>query len=151
MPLCVSPSPQGGGHSRHAHLDCGEQTGPAAGPGHSTPQRVRPREEELEVRLRGMFGQVQLARAAAVRRGTPQRGLRPLQTRPCYHTLPTRTTAGTLHAHVTDHDGWASDATGCVSILGPPKTDLRPPHHIITDRVFCPLWKKNYRTAIPAL
>lgn len=53
------------------------------------------------MRLRGMLGQVQLARSVALRQGAAERGLRPLQTRPRHRALPTGAEERTLCRHVT--------------------------------------------------
>lgn len=66
MPSFCSLNLQGGQQQRGPHPGGGQQAGSAAAALHAPPGRVGPRQEDVEVRLRGVLGEIQLARRAAL-------------------------------------------------------------------------------------
>ncbi|KAM4760345.1 ras-like protein family member 10B isoform X2 [Corvus hawaiiensis] len=97
----ADPGNKGHRHLGDAHHHRGQQAGPAAGPGDPALERLQPGEEDVEVRLHRVLGQVQLAHPAALQRASQERGLRPLQARPHHHPLPGRPAQEPLHHHVS--------------------------------------------------
>ncbi|XP_054022842.1 ras-like protein family member 10B isoform X1 [Dryobates pubescens] len=97
----ADPGDEGHRHLGDPHHHRGQQAGPAAGPGHPALERLQPGEEDLEVRLHRVLGQVQLAHPAALQRAAQERGLCALQARPHHHPLPGRPAQEPLHHHVS--------------------------------------------------
>ncbi|XP_054703539.1 ras-like protein family member 10B isoform X1 [Grus americana] len=97
----ADPGNEGHRHFGDAHHHRGQQAGPAAGPGDPALERLQPGEEDVEVRLHRVLGQVQLAHPAALQRAPEERGLRPLQARPHHHPLPGRPAQEPMHHHVS--------------------------------------------------
>ncbi|XP_042647720.1 ras-like protein family member 10B isoform X4 [Tyto alba] len=102
----ADPGNEGHRHFGDTHHHRGQQAGPAAGPGDPALERLQPGEEDVEVRLHRVLGQVQLAHPAALQRAPEERGLRPLQARPHHHPLPGRPAQEPVH----HHGGWQSAA-----------------------------------------
>ncbi|XP_072738517.1 ras-like protein family member 10B isoform X1 [Ciconia boyciana] len=97
----ADPGNKGHRHFGDAHHHRGQQAGPAAGPGDPALERLQPGEEDVEVRLHRVLGQVQLAHPAALQRAPEERGLRPLQARPHHHPLPGCPAQEPMHHHVS--------------------------------------------------
>ncbi|XP_014808464.1 PREDICTED: ras-like protein family member 10B isoform X1 [Calidris pugnax] len=97
----ADPGNEGHRHFGDTHHHRGQQAGPAAGPGDPTLERLQPGEEDVEVWLHRVLGQVQLAHPAALQRAPEERGLRPLQARPHHHPLPGRPAQEPMHHHVS--------------------------------------------------
>ncbi|XP_026717519.1 ras-like protein family member 10B isoform X1 [Athene cunicularia] len=97
----ADPGNEGHRHFGDAHHHRGQQAGPAAGPSDPALERLQPGEEDVEVRLHRVLGQVQLAHPAALQRAPQERGLRPLQARPHHHPLPGRPAQEPMHHHVS--------------------------------------------------
>ncbi|KAM7088486.1 ras-like protein family member 10B isoform 1-T1 [Ciconia maguari] len=95
----ADPGNKGHRHFGDAHHHRGQQAGPAAGPGDPALERLQPGEEDVEVRLHRVLGQVQLAHPAALQRAPEERGLRPLQARPHHHPLPGCPAQEPMHHH----------------------------------------------------
>ncbi|XP_042647719.1 ras-like protein family member 10B isoform X3 [Tyto alba] len=95
----ADPGNEGHRHFGDTHHHRGQQAGPAAGPGDPALERLQPGEEDVEVRLHRVLGQVQLAHPAALQRAPEERGLRPLQARPHHHPLPGRPAQEPVHHH----------------------------------------------------
>ncbi|XP_021142715.2 ras-like protein family member 10B isoform X1 [Columba livia] len=123
----ADPGNEGHRHFGDAHHHRGQQAGPAAGPGDPTLERLQPGEEDVEVRLHRVLGQVQLAHPPALQRAPQERGLCPLQARPHHHPLPGGPAQEPMHHYVsppapTDHPhtlswGTASPRPALVSLL----------------------------------
>ncbi|XP_029409431.1 ras-like protein family member 10B isoform X2 [Nannospalax galili] len=92
---------EGDRHVRDTHHHRGQQAGPAAGTRDPALERVALGAQNLEVRLRGVLGQVQLAHPAALQRAAQECRLRPLQTRARGPALPRRAAPQSLRHHVT--------------------------------------------------
>ncbi|XP_030328722.1 ras-like protein family member 10B isoform X1 [Strigops habroptila] len=97
----ADPGDEGHRHIGDTHHHRGQQAGPAAGPGDPALERLQPGEEDVEVRLHRVLGQVQLAHPAALQRAPQERGLCPLQARPHHHPLPGRPAQEPMHHHVS--------------------------------------------------
>ncbi|XP_020923064.1 ras-like protein family member 10B isoform X2 [Sus scrofa] len=103
---------QGDRHLGNAHHHRGQQAGPAAWTRDPALERVTPGAQNLEVWLRGVLGQVQLAHPAALQRAAQERRLRPLQTRARRPALPGRAAPEPLRHHVMPRPRAAPDRPG---------------------------------------
>lgn len=96
--VCIFP--QSHGLWRDAHSDCRQQAWSAARSRHPQTQRIWLSPKKLEVWICGVLCQVQLAHFTIVRRGSPQRGLCPLQARPCHHPFSAGTQERAMRPYV---------------------------------------------------